>query len=111
MPKLKPSQAPPPKWQSRITGEGEEAPDQLLANPSNWRVHTHEQERALATVLDEVGWVQRVIVNRTTGHVVDGHLRVAMAISRGAPSVPPAYCAVILQRMKDTFPEIVAERI
>lgn len=78
-------------WQNRIIGEGHEAPDQLLANPSNWRIHTHEQEAALATVLDKVGWVQRVIVNRTTGHVVDGHLRVAMAISKGEASVPVLY--------------------
>ncbi len=81
----------PPAWQNRIIGEGTEAPDQLLANPSNWRIHTHEQEQALATVLDRVGWVQRVIVNRTTGHVVDGHLRVAMAISKGEATVPVLY--------------------
>jgi hypothetical protein len=72
-------------------GEGEEAPEQLLANPSNWRIHTHEQENALATVLDKVGWVTRIIVNRNTGHVVDGHLRVAMAISKGEAKVPVLY--------------------
>jgi hypothetical protein len=81
----------PTAWENRIVGEGEEAPEQLLANPANWRIHTHEQEQALATVLNKVGWVQRVIVNRTTGHVVDGHLRVAMAISKGEASVPVLY--------------------
>ncbi len=25
-------------WQNRIVGYGEEAPDQLMANPDNWRV-------------------------------------------------------------------------
>ncbi len=78
-------------WQSRIVGEGEESPDQLLANPRNWRIHPQSQQQALARLLDKVGWVQRIIVNQRTGHVVDGHLRVAMAISRNEPTVPVQY--------------------
>jgi DNA modification methylase len=38
-----------------------------------------------------VGWIQRCIVNRTTGHVVDGHARIEEAISAGAPTVPVLY--------------------
>ena len=78
-------------WRNRIVGEGEEAPDQLLANPRNWRIHPHEQEQALCGVLDEVGWVQRVVVNKRTGFVVDGHLRIAAAITRGEKTVPVLY--------------------
>ena len=78
-------------WQSRIVGEGEESPDRLLANPRNWRIHPQSQQQALARLLDKVGWVQRIIVNQRTGHVVDGHLRVAMAISRNEPTVPVQY--------------------
>lgn len=78
-------------WRNRIVGQGDEAPDQLLANPSNWRVHPKAQREALAAVLDDVGWVQRVIVNRTTQHVVDGHLRVALALSRDEPTIPVNY--------------------
>ena len=80
-----------PAWRSRIVGSGTEAPDQLLANPANFRVHPKAQQEALAGVLDQVGWVQNVLVNQRTGHVVDGHLRVALAISRGEPSVPVLY--------------------
>lgn len=76
---------------SRIVGEGDEAPDQLLANPLNWRRHPKEQQAALEGLLREVGWVQRVIVNRTTGHIVDGHLRVELAMRRNEPSVPVLY--------------------
>lgn len=47
----------------------------------NARIHPHFQQQALEGVLSSVGWVQRVIVNRATGHVVDGHLRVALAIT------------------------------
>jgi hypothetical protein len=52
----------PGAWRSRIVGEGSEAPDQLVANPGNWRIHLKAQQDALSSVLDEVGWVQRVIV-------------------------------------------------
>ncbi len=77
-------------WRNRIVGHGEEDADQLLANPKNWRVHPKAQQSALEGVLKEVGWVQQVIVNRVTGFVVDGHARVAMAISRGE-KVPVVY--------------------
>lgn len=85
------------EWLNRIVGEGEENPDQLLANPENWRVHPKLQQDVLSDVLDEVGWVQRVIVNRTTGHMVDGHLRAQLAISRGEPSIPVTYVELTVE--------------
>lgn len=78
-------------WRNRITGSGEEAPDQLLANLANWRIHHKAQQDALAGALDAVGWVQQVLVNRRTGFVVDGYARVALALSRGEPTVPVLY--------------------
>lgn len=78
-------------FRSRIVGEGVEAPDQLLANPLNWRRHPRAQQEALEGMLRAVGWVQRVIVNRRTGHLVDGHLRVEVALRRGEPAVPVLY--------------------
>jgi hypothetical protein len=83
--------APASTWRNRIAGSGEEAPDQLLANPANWRIHPKAQQDALAGALDAVGWVQQVLVNRRTGFVVDGHARVALALSRGEPTVPVLY--------------------
>jgi len=78
-------------WANRIIGHGEEAPEGLLANPANWRLHPKAQQDALAGVLSEVGWVQDIIVNRRTGHVVDGHLRVSLALREAARSVPVVY--------------------
>ena len=78
-------------WRNRIVGSGEEQPEQLLANPANWRIHPKAQQQALAGSLDVVGWVAQVMVNRRTGYVVDGHARVALAISRNEPSVPVLY--------------------
>jgi DNA modification methylase/ParB-like chromosome segregation protein Spo0J len=84
--------APPRRaWKNRIVSHGEEAPDQLLANPRNWRIHPQFQQEALKGVLDEIGWVTEVIVNQTTGHVIDGHLRAAVAISKGEKRVPVTY--------------------
>jgi hypothetical protein len=83
--------APSAAWRNRIVGHGEEAPDQLLANPLNWRVHPKAQQRALAGALAEVGWVAQALVNRRTGHLVDGHLRVELAVARGEPAVPVTY--------------------
>ena len=65
-------------------------PEQLLANPKNWRIHPKNQQDALVGVLSEVGWVQDVIVNKQTGFVVDGHARVALAIKAGE-RVPVVY--------------------
>jgi hypothetical protein len=78
-------------WRDRIIGYDKCDPTQLLANPFNWRIHPHEQEMALRGILDEVGFVQNIIVNKRTGHVVDGHLRVATAISKGEKAVPVLY--------------------
>jgi DNA modification methylase len=78
-------------WRNRIVGSGEEAPDQLVANPLNWRTHPGSQRAALRGSLGTVGWVQQVMVNQRTGNVVDGHARVEEAISRQEASVPVLY--------------------
>ena len=78
-------------WRNRIVGQGEEAPDQLVANPANWRTHPGPQRDALRGSLTEVGWVQQVLVNRTTGHLIDGHARVEEALTRAEPTVPVLY--------------------
>lgn len=78
-------------WKNRIIGEGEENPLDLLANPKNFRVHPTEQQEALRKVLRGVGVVQRVVVNQRSGFVVDGHLRVALAITEGVEALPVEY--------------------
>ena len=79
------------EWRNRIVESGEEAPDQLLANPFNARIHPKPQQDALSGVLNSVGWIAPVIVNQRTGHVIDGHLRVSLALSKGEKSIPVDY--------------------
>jgi hypothetical protein len=78
-------------WRNRIIGHAEVAPAELVPNPRNWRTHPAEQQRALAGALAEVGWVAEVLVNRTTGNVVDGHLRIELALARAEATVPVTY--------------------
>ena len=49
-----------PACANRIIGSGEEAPDQLLAHPSNWRIHGKAQREALREVLYTVGFAPRI---------------------------------------------------
>lgn len=78
-------------WNNKIVGHGDESPDQLLANPRNFRIHPDHQQAALVGVLKEVGWVSTVMVNQRTGTVVDGHARVAVALRHHQPTVPVTY--------------------
>jgi DNA modification methylase len=79
------------RWANRIVGQDEVPPDQLLAHPRNWRTHGKEQRAALRGVLGSVGFVAQVIVNRRTGHLLDGHLRVEEALANEQPTIPVLY--------------------
>jgi DNA modification methylase len=88
-------------YQNRIVGYGNEAPDQLIPNEKNARIHPTHQADALQGVLSEIGWIQDVIVNKRTSPawgqnqgietLVDGHLRVMVALRKGEPSIPVKY--------------------
>jgi len=84
---------PTTTWRNRIVGTADVAPAELIPNPANWRSHPSEQQQAMSGALSRVGWVAQVLVNRTTGHAVDGHLRVELARTRGEPTVPVVYAA------------------
>lgn len=42
-------------------------------------------------MLEEVGWVQQVIINQRTGNLVDGHLRCQLAAREGNKTIPVLY--------------------
>jgi len=54
-------------------------PKELLDHPNNYRIHTEQQRETLNGVLQEVGWVRDILVNKRNGRIIDGHLRVDMA--------------------------------
>jgi len=88
-------------WRNRIVGEGEQVASQFIANPANWRTHPQAQRDAMRGALNEVGWVQRVIVNRRTGYLVDGHERVWQALQNGDALVP--YVEVDLDPAEEAY--------
>lgn len=82
-------------WANRITGFEPAYPvDELLANPYNFKMHSGLQQQATTAALERVGWVQPITLNTVTGHLLDGHMRVLLAMRHGEATVP-----VILVRL------------
>lgn len=77
---------------SRIVGHGSAPAGELLAHPANFRTHPQEQREALRGSLNALGWLKDVLVNRTTGRIIDGHARVEEAAARSPlEPVPVTY--------------------
>jgi hypothetical protein len=64
------------------------SPSELAENPLNWRRHPPEQVEALQVVMQSVGWAGACLYNETTGRLIDGHARRALAEANGAEKVP-----------------------
>lgn len=79
------------KYENRIIGPGIINPKDIKKNPQNWRKHPASQGKALDEVLSTVGWIQEVIINKTTGNLIDGHLRVETAIKNNETEIPVKY--------------------
>ena len=76
------------QWRDRIVGEDSVNPKTLIPNPKNWRKHPSFQAGAMAAVLGNIGWVQRIVVNQRTGNLIDGHLRLELALNNDETEVP-----------------------
>lgn len=87
-------------WKNRIVGQGEQPADQFMANSANFRRHPNTQRNAMRGALSEIGWIQRVVVNRRTGNLIDGHLRIEEALSRG-DKTPVPYIEVDLSKHEE----------
>jgi DNA modification methylase len=79
-------------WEDKFSGHEIVPANQLLANPHNFRIHSRAQQAALEGSLDDLQWIGAVKVNRNTGHIFDGHLRVTLALRKGdTTGVPVDY--------------------
>ena len=76
------------EWKNRIVGHAEVDPKTLVPNPDNWRLHPKNQQEAMQGALDDIGWVQEITINQNTGVVVDGHLRLDLALRQKESLVP-----------------------
>ena len=75
-------------WRNRISRSGTLQVAEALANPCNFRTHPPYQRDALSASLENVGWVQQVVVNERSGHLIDGHLRLSLAEQKGESELP-----------------------
>jgi hypothetical protein len=82
------------RWVVNIVGQGEEDPRTLLPHPMNPKVHPPEQDAVVRASLEQFGWLKRVLKNRVTGHILDGHERIRLAMEEGEATVPVDYCEV-----------------
>lgn len=53
-------------------------------NPQNWRKHPSRQKETLETVLfdPDIGWAGVLLLNLTTDHLIDGHLRAEIDLGK-----------------------------
>lgn len=86
-------------WKRSIVRYGETSVDQLLSNPENFKIHSIYQQAAVEGSLNEIGWIDEITINLRThpdfeSHqinvetMVDGHLRVILAMRLGEKTVP-----------------------
>ena len=81
-------------WQNRIVGHEEVDPLTLRAHAKNIRTHASAQRRLLESALDELGHVGAIVVSQRTRRVLNGHLRVELAIGRDEPTIPVTWIDV-----------------
>ncbi len=87
-----------PQWRNRIVEQVDMPVGQITANAMNWRKHPRGQAAAMNGIIDEVGLVQSVVLNRrspaagwpdgTDPALVDGHLRLELAKKQGEQTLP-----------------------
>ena len=63
-------------------------PNTLDDNPLNWRKHPARQKDAISASIKANGWSDTLTYNETTGKLIDGHARKAIAIKEGIEAVP-----------------------
>ena len=85
----KPKQAKSNGWRNRIVESGELPANQFLPHELNARRHPNYQREALRGSLNEIGWVEPVVVSKRSGKLLDGHARIEEALSRDENSLVP----------------------
>jgi hypothetical protein len=74
--------------ENKVVGHGTKKASEFKQNPKNWRLHPEEQRAMLSEMISRVGFISPVIVNVTTGNLIDGHARVKEMLDAGDVEVP-----------------------
>src|SRR5262245_19189056 len=78
-------------WRDRVVAREPVDPRVLVAHPDNWRAHPDAQKDVMIGAIRELGFVGDVKVSKRSGRILDGHMRVALAIADGQSSIPVAW--------------------
>ena len=81
-------------WQNRIVGHADADPLTLKAHPKNFRTHANQQRRLMEAAIDELGHIGEIVVNKNSGRILNGHLRVELTIGRAEETVPVTWVDV-----------------
>jgi len=81
-------------FQNRIVGHEDVDPMTLKGHVKNIRTHASAQRRLLESALDELGHVGKIVVSQRTRRVLNGHLRVELAIGRDEQTIPVTWIDV-----------------
>jgi len=79
------------QWANRIVGYADVEPSQLVPSDYNFRRHPKPQQDALTGLIGQIGYIDPVLVQAGTDRVIDGHLRVELALRTNQPTVPVQY--------------------
>lgn len=74
-------------WNNRVKGIKKKKVTELVANSMNYRIHPIEQQEALEGAIERIGFSVPPIVTED-GTVIDGHLRVQLAMREGVEEIP-----------------------
>ena len=78
-------------WRNLITESEQVNPLELTPHPRNFYTHPMQQRKVVNAAIAEIGYVDEIVVNRRTNRIVNGHLRVELAIGNGEATVPVAW--------------------
>lgn len=73
---------------NRIVGHRDADPRTLIPHRLNIWDHPPAQWGAVRESLDLLGFIDQILINQRTGHILNGHLRVELAIEAGEALVP-----------------------
>lgn len=77
-PPTPPGMIAPPRFRNRNKGERKVRASSIVRNPKNFRTHPEYQQQAVATILDRIGFVGKLLVRELPDgrfELIDGHLR------------------------------------
>lgn len=83
-----PSPSRPSAFRNRIVGYELVDVGAITRNPLNWRAHPDAQRSAMSDLLGQLGYVDVCLVNKRTGRLIDGEMRLDIAEAKGETQVP-----------------------